>query len=180
MRALSLAAAIVTVTGAPPGVIVVVTSEEDAVGASVSTTAINTHAPAASRRESLLVPRARRFTNPPRSWSRPNLRRSAPADDLLQHISDSWQLFKAFRDWPRPWCIRRSYGKIRLAPRRPPGSSSETSTPDRKQTPAELAQELGIHPSTLNVWLRRTFPRARSQRGRRWVLTNAQRRAPDA
>src|ERR671928_713140 len=55
--------------------------------------------------------------------------------------------------------------------------TSETPTPQRKQTPAELAAELGIHPSTLNVWLRRTFPRSRSQQRRRWVLTDAQRRA---
>src|ERR671928_44182 len=55
--------------------------------------------------------------------------------------------------------------------------TSETPTPQRKQTPAELAAELGIHPSTLNVWLRRTFPRSRSQHRRRWVLTEAQRQA---
>src|SRR5919204_227408 len=76
------------------------------------------------------------------------------------------------------WCNRDSCGKIRPRPGvRRVFQTGETPAPQRKQTPAELAAELGIHPSTLNVWLRRTFPRARSQRGRRWVLTNAQRQA---
>jgi penicillin-binding protein 1A len=41
-------------------------------------------------------------------------------------------------------------------------------------TPRDLSRELGISPNALRAWLRRTYPRPPSERGRRWSLSDEQ------
>jgi len=54
----------------------------------------------------------------------------------------------------------------------PGGTESRWRGSRPSATPAALARELGISPSTLRAWLRRTYGRADG--ARRWVLTSEQ------
>lgn len=41
-------------------------------------------------------------------------------------------------------------------------------------TPVILAKQLKLDPKRLRAWLRKTYPRPRSEHGKRWHLTDKQ------